>query len=480
MKENIKETIAWLRKKGVDYADIRQVKRISENIRVKNREMEGVSKSEDLGFGIRVLYRGAWGFASSNNPSKGEYKRMAGLALDIARASGLTQREPVRLAENEVYKDKFISLCQIDPFKVSLDEKLNLLISACDLMLKNPGIRVADTSLNFFRSEQIFANTEGSLIEQIITESGGGAVATAARNGETQWRSYPNSHSGDYATRGYEFIQEMRLLDQMERISREAVALLSAPECPNQETTIIVSGNQMALQVHESCGHPIELDRVLGTEISLAGGSFMTLDKLGKLQYGSPQVNIYADATTPGGLGSFGYDDEGVKAQRTDIIKQGRFVGYLTSRETATLFKQPSNGTMRADGWNRIPLIRMTNINLEPGEVSLEELIADTRQGLFLDTNKSWSIDDKRLNFQFAVEAAWEIRDGKLGQMYKNPIYTGITPEFWNTCDAVCNKNHWHVWGVPNCGKGEPMQTMHVGHGVAPARFSKVKVGGAR
>lgn len=480
MKENIKETIAWLRKKGVDYADIRQVKRISENIRVKNREMEGVSKSEDLGFGIRVLYRGAWGFASSNNPSKGEYKRMAGLALDIARASGLTQREPVRLAENEVYKDKFISLCQIDPFKVSLDEKLNLLISACDLMLKNPGIRVADTSLNFFRSEQIFANTEGSLIEQIITESGGGAVATAARNGETQWRSYPNSHSGDYATRGYEFIQEMRLLDQMERISREAVALLSAPECPNQETTIIVSGNQMALQVHESCGHPIELDRVLGTEISLAGGSFMTLDKLGKLQYGSPQVNIYADATTPGGLGSFGYDDEGVKAQRTDIIKQGRFVGYLTSRETATLFKQPSNGTMRADGWNRIPLIRMTNINLEPGEVSLEELIADTRQGLFLDTNKSWSIDDKRLNFQFAVEAAWEIRDGKLGQMYKNPIYTGITPEFWNTCDAVCNKNHWHVWGVPNCGKGEPMQTMHVGHGVAPARFSKVKVGGAK
>lgn len=480
MKENIREIIAWLRKKGVDYADIRQVKRISENIKVKNREVEAVSKSEDLGFGIRVLFKGAWGFASSNNPSKGEYKRIAGLALDIARASGLTQREPVRLAENEVYKDKFIGPCQIDPFEVSLDEKLNLLISACDLMLKNPGIRVADTSLNFFRTEQIFANTEGSLIEQIITESGGGAVATAAGNGETQWRSYPNSHSGDYATRGYEFIREMKILNQMERISREAVALLSAPECPSQETTIIVSGNQMALQVHESCGHPIELDRVLGTEISLAGGSFMTLEKLGKLRYGSSKVNIHADATTPGGLGSFGYDDEGVKAQRADIIRQGLFLGYLTSRETANLLQQKSNGTMRADGWNRIPLIRMTNINLEPGEVSLEELIADTRQGLFLDTNKSWSIDDRRLNFQFAVEAAWEIKDGKLGQMYKNSIYTGITPEFWNTCDAVCNKNYWHVWGVPNCGKGEPMQTMHVGHGVAPARFTKVKVGGAR
>jgi TldD protein len=234
----------------------------------------------------------------------------------------------------------------------------------------------------------------------------------------------------------------------------------------------------MALQVHESCGHPIELDRVLGTEISLAGGSFMTPEKLGKLQYGSPKVNIYADATTPGGLGSFGYDDEGVKAQRTEIIKEGRFVGYLTSRETAPLFKQKSNGTMRADGWNRIPLIRMTNINLAPGEAKLEDLIADTKQGLYFDTNKSWSIDDKRLNL-FAAEHL-EIKDGKLGQVYKNPIYTGITPDFWNTCDAVCNQSYWHVWGVPNCGKGEPMQTMHVGHGVSPARFTKVKVGGSR
>ena len=480
MKELIRETINGLKKKGVDYADLRQVKRISENIKVKNREVEGVSKSEDLGFGIRVLYKGAWGFASSNIISKGEYKRIANLAMEIARASSLAQKEPVRLAENEAYKDKYVSPCQIDPFKVSLDEKLNLLISACDIMLKNPGTKVADVSLNFFRTEQIFANTEGSLIEQVITESGGGATATAAKDGETQWRSYPNSHGGDYATRGYELIQEMNLLKHMERISEEAVALLSAPECPAQETTVIISGNQMALQVHESCGHPIELDRVLGTEISLAGGSFMTLDKLGQLRYGSPKVNIYADATTPGGLGSFGYDDEGVKAQRTDIIQQGRFVGYLTSRETAPLLKQRSNGTMRADGWNRIPLIRMTNINLAPGEVNLEDLIADTQQGLFLDTNKSWSIDDKRLNFQFAVEVAREIKNGKLGQMYKNPIYTGITPEFWNTCDAVCNQNYWHVWGVPNCGKGEPMQTMHVGHGVAPARFTKVKVGGSR
>jgi len=198
---------------------------------------------------------------------------------------------------------------------------------------------------------------------------------------------------------------------------------------------------------------------------------------LNKLKYGSDIVNITADATTPGGLGTFGFDDEGVKAQRTPIVKNGRFVGYLTSRETAPVIGQRSNGAMRADGWNRLPIIRMTNINLEPGTWKLDNLIADTPRGIFFDLNKSWSIDDKRLNFQFGAECAWEIKKGKLGRMLKNPVYTGITPEFWNSCDAVCDDKHWHVWGIPNCGKGEPMQSAHVAHGTSPARFQNVKVG---
>jgi TldD protein len=233
----------------------------------------------------------------------------------------------------------------------------------------------------------------------------------------------------------------------------------------------------MALQVHESCGHPTELDRVLGTEISLAGGSFMQINGLNELKYGSEIVNIYADATVPGALGSFGYDDEGVRAQRSPIVKSGVHVGYLTSRETAPVIGQQSNGTMRADGWNRIPLIRMTNINLEPGDWELEDLIADTEEGIYFGMNKVWSIDDQRLNFQFGVECAWEVKNGKLGRMFKNPLYTGMTPQFWNSCDAICNRNHWRVWGVPNCGKGEPMQTAHVAHGASPTRFRKVKVG---
>jgi TldD protein len=197
-------------------------------------------------------------------------------------------------------------------------------------------------------------------------------------------------------------------------------------------------------------------------------------------------VNITADATLPGGLGTFGWDDEGVPAQRVDIVKEGLFVGYMTSRETARqllklLGPSPyvtglSNGTMRASGWNRIPLIRMTNVNLLPGTWRLEDLIADTDEGIFMDTNRSWSIDDKRLNFQFGCEIAWEIKGGKLTRMLKNPIYTGITPEFWRSCDAVCNADHWVIWGTPNCGKGQPSQLAHTGHGAAPARFRNVRV----
>jgi TldD protein len=242
-------------------------------------------------------------------------------------------------------------------------------------------------------------------------------------------------------------------------------------------TTLILGATQLALQVHESCGHPIELDRVFGTEASYAGTSFLTTDKLGHFRYGSDIVNITADATILGGLGTFGFDDEGVPAQRTPIVRNGIFVGYLTSRETATRLGLQSNGAARADGWNRIPIIRMTNINLEPGTWRFEDLIADTDDGIYMELNKSWSIDDKRLNFQFGTEIAYEIKQGKFGAMLKNATYTGLTPQFWGSCDAICNQDYWNVWGTPNCGKGQPPQTAHVGHGTAPARFRNVRVG---
>jgi TldD protein len=477
MKDRLKTTIDYLKSKGATYGDIRYVRTTTESIKVTNETVDTLAHDVDQGFGVRVLIDGAWGFASSAICTQGEMKKVANRALQIARASALTRRAEVKLAEAEPAVDRFETAVVVDPFEIKLARKLDLLLGINKVLGKDSKIRVAESSMDFYRTEKIFVSTEGADIEQTLTESGAGYTATAVDSGEVQRRSYPNSHRGDYGTGGYEFIERMKLMDHAERVREEAIALLTAPVCPSGSRTIILDASQMALQVHESCGHPTELDRVLGTEISLAGGSFLTLDKLGKLRYGSKLVNIVADATCPGGLGSFGYDDEGVRAQRFDLVREGMFVGYLTSRETATVLGQKSNGTMRADGWNRVPLIRMTNINLEPGIVSLNDLLADSDGAILLDTNKSWSIDDQRLNFQFGVEAAWEIRGGRKTQLYKNPVYTGITPEFWNSCDAICNRDSWHIWGVPNCGKGEPMQTARVAHGASPARFRNVMVG---
>ncbi|MHB1477716.1 MAG: TldD/PmbA family protein, partial [Coriobacteriia bacterium] len=238
--------------------------------------------------------------------------------------------------------------------------------------------------------------------------------------------------------------------------------------------------SQVALQVHESIGHPTELDRVLGDEAAFAGTSWVGIPDLDRLRYGSEHVTVTADATIPGSIGSFGYDDEGVPAQRDHLITNGILTGFQTSRESALAIGRASNGCMRADGWQRQPLIRMTTVSLEPGEWGLDDLVADTEDGIYLETNNSWSIDDRRLNFQFACEIGWEIKNGRLGQMVKSPNYTGMTPEFWGSCDAVCNRDHWEVWGIPNCGKGEPMQVAHVAHGAAPARFRNVQVGVAR
>lgn len=477
MKDKLKTTIDYLKSKGVDYGDIRYVRRETESIKVYDETVNSLSKDVDQGFGIRVIADGAWGFASSSICTAAEMRKIANRAITIAKASAMTKKEDVRLAEAQPQVGTYATPFEIDPFTVKLKPKIALLLKANKILVKDKRIKVAESSMDFFKTYKLFCSTEGADIEQNLMESGAGYTATAVEGSEVQRRSYPNSHGGDFGTGGFEFVERMNLLDHAERVREEAIALLTAPPLPAGKRDVIIGASQLALQVHESCGHPIELDRVLGTEISLAGGSFLQPEKLNKLQYGSKIVNIVADATTPGGLGTFGYDDEGIPAMRDFIVRNGLFVGYLSSRETAPVIKRSSNGAMRAESWNRIPLIRMTNINLEPGNVTFDDLLADTEGGLLLETNKSWSIDDQRLNFQFGVEIAWEIKGGRKGQIYKNPLYTGITPQFWNSCDAICNKDHWHVWGVPNCGKGEPMQIAHVAHGAAPARFCNLEVG---
>jgi TldD protein len=476
-REKVLETIAYLAAKGASCADIRFVRSESETIRVKDLSVDSIARETSQGFGIRVLADGAWGFSATSTISSAALRKAALRALQVARASALSQREPVRLAEAEAFKDQWRTPWTVDPFAVRLGRKIDLLLSVNAVLKKKPAIRVAESSMTFIRTEKLFASTEGSLIEQGLLESGAGFVATAVEGGEVQRRSYPSSLGGDFGSGGFELIEGMHLLEHAEPVREEAIALLTAPPMPAGRFDIILGGSQVGLQVHESCGHPAELDRALGTEVSLAGASFLTTDLLGTFRYGSPLVTITADATVPGALGTFGYDDEGVKAQRSKIIDNGVFVGYLSSRETALAIGQRSNGAMRADGWASLPLIRMTNVNLEPGVGSLDALMADTNGGFLMDTNKSWSIDDHRLNFQFGTEVAWKIEDGRKGLMYKNPLYTGSTPVFWGSCDAICGKEDWHVWGIPNCGKGEPMQVAHVAHGASPARFRGLEAG---
>ncbi len=477
MKELAERALNLAQVRGATYADIRIVHLLTERIDIKNGVVEGISQDESQGFGVRVIVEGAWGFASSSHLAGEEIEKITSQAVEIAKASALVKREDVDLGPPEVHRDSYRTPIEVDPFSVPLEEKVAILLAADEEMRRVKGVAVAESGMTFIKETQIFASTEGSYIEQEIIESGAGLEAMAVGEEEVQTRSYPNSFGRHQGTAGYEFIEEMGLVKNAPRIAEEAVALLTAKQCPTMVTTLILGGAQLGLQVHESCGHPIELDRVMGTEASYAGTSFLTLEKVGKFRYGSEVVNITADATLPTGLGTFGYDDEGVPAQRTPIVKDGLFVGYLTSRETASKIGQRSNGAMRADGWNRIPLIRMTNVSLEPGEWTLEELIADTQEGVYMETNKSWSIDDKRLNFQFGTEIAYEIKKGKLGGLLKNATYTGITPEFWRSCDAICNRDHWVVWGTPNCGKGQPSQSAHVGHGTSPARFRNVRVG---
>jgi len=477
MRNLIQNILDLAKLKKVDYADIRVVRRQNEEIGVKNGRVEALIHDSDFGFGIRVLFRGAWGFASSSKVAKTEMETVFRKALKIAKASSKAKGKDLFFSSLVPVVDRYQAPISVNPFDVSMEAKLGLLLKADEIARRNRKVRISEAFMGSYKTEKTFASTQDSYIEQEIVECGAGISATAIEGGEVQVRSYPNSFRGNFATKGFEWIEHLAFPDHAQRVAEEAEQLLSAKTCPSKVTTLILDSSQLALQVHESIGHPIELDRVLGTEASYAGTSFLNPGMVGHFKYGSEVVNVVADATFPGGLGTFGYDDEGVKAQRVPILSQGILVNLLTSRETAHHLGKESNGTMRADGWNRIPLIRMTNINLEPGEWTLEQMISDTDEGLFLTTNRSWSIDDKRINFQFGTEIGWEIKRGKLGEMVKNPTYTGITPQFWNSCDAIANRDHWQMWGTPNCGKGEPGQVAHVGHGAAPARFRNVQVG---
>jgi TldD protein len=481
MKDTALNALDAAVRRGISYADVRLIETEDRNVSTKNGKIGQASSSVSQGIGIRVLDRGSWGFAATDDLSAGGIESAAALAVEIARASALAKKHDVALAPEQKYEIEWTSPIRIDPFSIPVDRNLELLFSIDAELRRNPGVTLAETGLVFARNRQIFGSSIGSLIDQTRYTSGAGFTAFSFRDGEIQKRSYPNSFGGQHQLKGYELVDELHLLENAPRIAEEAVALHAADQCPEGQFDLILDSSQLGLQIHESVGHPIELDRVLGTEANYAGMSFLTLDKLNHLQYGSEIVDVVCDARLEHGpgLGTFAFDDEGVPAQSTDIIRNGLFVGYMTSRETASAIGQTrSNGTMRADGWARIPLIRMTNVSLKPGQQSLDEVMG-ADHAIYMQTNKSWSIDDKRYNFQFGCEIAWEIRNGKRVRMLKNPSYSGISTEFWNSCVAIAGPEHWTLWGTPNCGKGQPEQVMGTGHGASPSRFRQIKIGSA-
>ena len=465
-------------KAGASYADIRIIEILNENLAIKNGVPDEVNLSQTKGFGIRVMIHGSWGFAASVDITKEEVEKVARRAVAIARASGKVNKKPVSLKPVHPKKDTYSTPMKKNPFEISLEDKIEVLMDSERVLAKHsPMIKVSQAFFRAMQEKKLFISTEEVEVKQQINWCGGGLQALAIKNGEVQRRSYPSSFRGNYSTSGYEYFESLELIKNATRVGKEVLQLLEAKICPTQSTNLIINGDQLALQIHESCGHPTELDRALGTEADYAGTSFLTPDKLNVLKYGSEIVNIVADATVPGGLGTFGYDDEGIEAKKVFLVKDGMFVGYQSSRETAALLNlEESSGGMRADSPLTIPLIRMTNINLLPGEWKAEEIVEDTKDGILMETNTSWSIDDRRLNFQFGTEISWKIKNGTIQEILRNPTYTGITPEFWGTCDAI-SKDDWKMHGTPNCGKGVPGQVMYVGHGCGTARFKDVKVG---
>ncbi|MEC4986500.1 MAG: TldD/PmbA family protein [Oscillatoria sp. PMC 1068.18] len=475
--------IALIRKSGCEYGDIRICSYRNQSLMTRDRSLSNLSDNVSAGFGVRVLHNGAWGFAASHRQTPAEITRMVALAVETAKGSRLSQQTPVRLVPQEAYQDTYITPIEIDPFEIPIAEKAELLLTISEILLSynDRGVKKAFSFLHFNREEKTFASTEGSLIQQTIYRSYPGYWCTAIANGDAQNRTYELPP----LNKGYEHIDKDALLGNIDRVATEAIEKINAPESPSGiNTTLILKPSNLFLTIHESVGHPTELDRVYGYEANFAGTSFATTDKLGKLQYGAPWINFIGDRTQPHGRSTMGYDDEGVKSQQWYVVKDGILVDYLTDRETASrLGRNRSNGCAFADSWSSVPMVRIPNLGLEPGKpgdshtASLAEMIADTKDGILIDGLGSFSIDQQRRNFQFGGDAFWQIKQGKIVGMLKNVTYHSMTTDFWNSVDAIGNASELEQCGTNLCGKGEPLQIAQMTHACVPVRVQNIQIG---
>ncbi len=476
MKELCEYAIAVASQLGADYSDIRITDDRSQRIVVLDRSPKEISDTDTYGFGIRILKGGAWGFASSNVLTKREIEKIAKKAFSIAHASSLLSREGgIRLAAEPKHIDTFTTPVKIDPFSVGMNEKASMLLRINESMLRVKHIVKAISYCVANRRHQYFASAEGSLIETLITTVIADYTAFAAKGNDSQSRSI----QANPRNAGWEHILSLGLEEHAERIAEEAVAKLSASFPDEGSKDLVLNPTHLSLTIHESVGHPTELDRVMGYEANFAGTSFVTPEKKGTFRYGSKLVNFFADNTLPGGLATTGYDDEGVKCQRWDIIKDGIFVDYSSTREVAPLIgEKRSRGSGRADAYYSFPINRIPNLCLAAGkkDIAPEELIAQVSDGIYIEGRGSFSIDQRRLNFQFGGDLFYEIKRGKKKRMLRDVIYHSITPRFWGSLDGLSGQKYWEPRGIFNCGKGEPTQRAQMTNGAPYALFRSIDV----
>ena len=464
---DVPQAVEWAAAHGATYADARAVERESETVSVKDGQIEGVDRDADRGVGVRVIAKGAWGFAASDRASTAAQLRdLFAEALRRADAAASVQRRRVVLAAQAPQRGEYRTPLRRDPFEVPLKERIELL-RAADAILSTPHAKLRRVSVASYRTRKRLVTSEGTDVRQEIVECGAGLNVTAAAAGA---KPATRSDMRNVRQAGWEYVEAFDVLGHARTFARDVEAVLAAKPAVEKPTTLLIDQPFLALLVHESCGHPTELDRVFEHEVAFAGTTFLWPQDRGSLRYGSTFVNLTADATLPGGMGTFGWDDDGVPATRTPLVERGIFTGYLSSRETAgALGIARSGACARAEGWQHFPIVRMVNVSLEPGEASFARLLREVDDGLLLESPASYSLDDKRQNFHFSTQVARVIRKGEVGEYVRGVAFQSLTPDFWGSCDGVADD--WELHGFLSCAKGEPLQLMRVGHGAAHARF---------
>ncbi len=458
---------------GADYADVRLMRLRRQSIWARNDRIHYLGDEDSSGIGVRCLVQGAWGFAAASGIGPERARQVAARAADMARAASGAKERDVVLAPEPPHVAEWVTPRVRNPFDVPLAEKTALLLEANEIMRKVPEVKVAMAGLMQVEEETRFLSSEGADIHRDRLFTGGSIHAAAVGNEDRQTRSY--EITGRHA--GWEHVLAGDLRGHAARVAEEARMKLFAAPGPVGKYDLVLDPDHSHLTIHESIGHATELDRVLGYEADYAGTSFATPEKLGKFRYGSKLVHVVADNTQPEFLASTGFDDEGVEGQKWDIIRDGILVGYGTGREVASIIGDPrSHGACRAEGWWNAPIVRMPNIGLLPGQGNPADLIADTKDGIYIQGAGTFSIDQQRVNFQFGGDMFWRIRDGRIVEPLKNVIYQCNTPVFWNACDAICGPEDWRAVGLVNCGKGQPSQSGRMSHYSATSRFRGIDV----